>query len=95
MTALKTGTDGAGTIPVSPAVSVELENRSRIDANAVCEGDGLAPNENTRKALVLQGFAGENGEIGIRTLDTDLTPYNGLANRRLQPLGHLSGGFKH
>ena len=31
-----------------------------------------------------------NGERGIRTLDTGLTPYNGLANRRLQPLGHLS-----
>src|SRR5437763_7610111 len=32
-----------------------------------------------------------NGERGIRTPDTGLTPYNGLANRRLQPLGHLSG----
>src|SRR3954464_4001044 len=31
-----------------------------------------------------------NGEAGIRTPDTGLTPYNGLANRRLQPLGHLS-----
>ena len=27
---------------------------------------------------------------GIRTLDTALQPYNGLANRRLQPLGHSS-----
>ena len=34
--------------------------------------------------------AGFNGETGIRTPDTGLTPYNGLANRRLQPLGHLS-----
>src|SRR5688500_2961407 len=32
----------------------------------------------------------ENGEAGIRTRDRGLTPYNGLANRRLQPLGHLS-----
>ena len=32
-----------------------------------------------------------SGETGIRTPDTGLTPYNGLANRRLQPLGHLSG----
>ena len=31
-----------------------------------------------------------SGETGIRTPDTGLTPYNGLANRRLQPLGHLS-----
>jgi hypothetical protein len=30
------------------------------------------------------------GEAGIRTLDTALRPYNGLANRRLRPLGHLT-----
>ena len=34
---------------------------------------------------------GSGGEGGIRTLDTGVSPYNGLANRRLQPLGHLSG----
>src|SRR5579872_3061134 len=28
------------------------------------------------------------GAGGIRTLDTAFQPYNGLANRRLQPLGH-------
>ena len=31
-----------------------------------------------------------HGEGGIRTPDKDFSPYNGLANRRLQPLGHLS-----
>ena len=31
---------------------------------------------------------------GIRTLDRALQPYNGLANRRLQPLGHVSKGDK-
>ena len=30
------------------------------------------------------------GEMGIRTPDRAFRPYNGLANRRLQPLGHLS-----
>jgi hypothetical protein len=35
--------------------------------------------------LTLDGGAG-----GIRTLDRALQPYNGLANRRLQPLGHSS-----
>src|ERR1700694_334047 len=30
------------------------------------------------------------GAGGIRTLDRALQPYNGLANRRLQPLGHSS-----
>ncbi len=39
-----------------------------------------------------KGFSSESGERGIRTPGTGLTPYNGLANRRLQPLGHLSGG---
>src|SRR5215471_3949667 len=30
------------------------------------------------------------GEAGIRTLGTTFGSYNGLANRRLQPLGHLT-----
>ena len=34
------------------------------------------------------------GEAGIRTLDTGFGPYNGLANRRLQPLGHLTADGK-
>ena len=35
-------------------------------------------------------FSGETGEGGIRTRDTGANPYNGLANRRFQPLTHLS-----
>ena len=34
------------------------------------------------------------GGRGIRTPDRDLNPYNGLANRRLQPLGHPSAGTR-
>jgi hypothetical protein len=34
--------------------------------------------------------SGNGGAGGIRTLDTAFQPYNGLANRRLQPLGHSS-----
>ena len=34
------------------------------------------------------------GERGIRTLDTRNTSYDGLANRCLQPLGHLSNKLK-
>src|SRR5437879_10795486 len=37
---------------------------------------------------VLKGF----GEGGIRTLGTGFHQYNGLANRRFQPLTHLSNG---
>ena len=35
--------------------------------------------------------SGTGGERGIRTPGRGVSPYNGLANRRLQPLGHLSG----
>ena len=35
-------------------------------------------------------FSAAGGDGGIRTLDRALQPYNGLANRRLQPLGHVS-----
>ena len=35
-------------------------------------------------------FLKAGGAGGIRTLDRALQPYNGLANRRLQPLGHSS-----
>ena len=43
--------------------------------------------------LLLEGCRDlTGGEAGIRTLDTGVSPYNGLANRRLQPLGHLPTG---
>jgi hypothetical protein len=35
----------------------------------------------------------KSGAGGIRTLGTVLKPYNGLANHRLQPLGHSSYYF--
>ena len=38
------------------------------------------------------GFRTSGGEGGIRTLGTGVSPYNGLANRRIRPLCHLSGG---
>ena len=37
----------------------------------------------------------DGGDGGIRTLDTPLQAYNGLANRRLQPLGHVSGRHRY
>jgi hypothetical protein len=43
----------------------------------------------SRSNLSIAG-KGVGGAGGIRTLDTALQPYNGLANRRLQPLGHSS-----
>jgi hypothetical protein len=43
--------------------------------------------------LFILGGRESGGERGIRTLDRAFQPYNGLANRRLQPLGHLSGAI--
>jgi hypothetical protein len=37
------------------------------------------------------GVKKPGGEGGIRTLGTGVSPYNGLANRRIRPLCHLSG----
>ena len=35
-------------------------------------------------------YGSSGGEGGIRTLGTGVSPYNGLANRRIRPLCHLS-----
>jgi hypothetical protein len=43
--------------------------------------------------MVLRRAMVAGGERGIRTLGRGVSPYNGLANRRLQPLGHLSGVY--
>ena len=48
---------------------------------------GLVPARHPKPVKAEGGGAG-----GIRTLDRALQPYNGLANRRLQPLGHSSVG---
>src|SRR6478672_1570756 len=45
------------------------------------------------ESALLEGLTESGGEGGIRTPDRGVSPYNGLANRRLQPLGHLSGGY--
>ena len=47
-----------------------------------------------KPASVASVLAKVGGEAGIRTLGTTLRSYNGLANRRLQPLGHLTATRK-
>ncbi len=55
-------------------------------------GTGLSPMSQVRPVTYVFGpdKAKGGGAGGIRTLDRALQPYNGLANRRLQPLGHSS-----
>ena len=55
-------------------------------------GTRLSPMSQVRSVTHVSGLdkAKAGGDGGIRTLDRALQPYNGLANRRLQPLGHVS-----
>ena len=52
--------------------------------------ESLARHERTCGSRERDAGESNGGEAGIRTLDTGFGPYNGLANRRLQPLGHLT-----
>ena len=52
-------------------------------------GDGRSGSKTINESGGITG-----GEAGIRTLDRAFRPYNGLANRRLQPLGHLTAQAK-
>ena len=63
---------------------------SRDDAQKTDAIEQAPGNENARKSQENRGFSGDNGEVGIRTRGTAMKPYNGLANRRFQPLSHLS-----
>jgi hypothetical protein len=68
--------------------------RTVVVPNSRCSRRGSATSSATRSARVVTRVLGQKqdgGDGGIRTLDRALQPYNGLANRRLQPLGHISG----
>ena len=51
-------------------------------------GNDIGNLKDNKKAPLKELFNG--GDRGIRTLDKALQPYDGLANRCLQPLGHVS-----
>src|SRR6266404_4662216 len=53
-------------------------------------GGHPASREGTCQSCEARSAKQDGGAGGIRTLDRALQPYNGLANRRLQPLGHSS-----
>ena len=53
--------------------------------------DGTNAGESKTCCASVHCDSSSNGEGGIRTLDTGVHPYDGLANRWFQPLTHLSG----
>ena len=84
-------------LPPPPPSSGELDMGSRPQAAAtvptmssvriaLCMTD--VPFRRTPPSRLLPRSPAGEGEI--RTPDTGFSPYNGLANRRLRPLGHLS-----
>ena len=79
------------------AAHVEIKS-ARRDFEGNLRANGQSKIETLRakqgRAIRYETARPANGEAGIRTRDTGLTPYNGLANRRLQPLGHLSRDFQ-
>jgi len=52
--------------------------------------EGVETNKNPISLSETKDLQGFNGEAGIRTPETVYLPSNGLANRRFQPLSHLS-----
>ena len=102
----KTGTNDsiAGDDPHQyPHLKPHQRQRETVQVNAArCEEEGqhkaaAGDSGDCRNLLFdaalctnMQDGAKENGEGGIRTLGASNNPHDGLANRCLKPLGHLS-----
>src|SRR5262247_3386315 len=84
-----------GTSPTAPALRASI-SASRIQSSSFISGSerGRTSNPRFRRPVLYPLSYGsprkDGGEGGIRTLGTGNPPYAGLANRCLQPLGHLS-----
>ncbi len=75
-----------------PCLCATLSRDSRSDGvQGPHERIGGRPGPEATKSLIRSNLQRQSGgEAGIRTLGRGLCPFNGLANRRLQPLGHLT-----
>jgi hypothetical protein len=72
------------------SLSPKLKTNSRgYPDNGVADCERIIA-DNGQTVPAREGQQEDGGAGGIRTLDRALQPYNGLANRRLQPLGHSS-----
>jgi hypothetical protein len=66
--------------------TAQVDCRRRGAADAISAKFDVARRVGNSGRAIFRGC----GEGEIRTPDTGFSPYNGLANRRLRPLGHLS-----
>ena len=78
----------AADVQVAGGRGRESETRRAHGRGRRCEGERGKRDESSASRPSEE--RARHGEGGIRTLDRAFQPYNGLANRRLQPLGHLS-----
>jgi len=99
-----TGTDdatadssvGNGGAPVGATEPKTVQFGSTECAQGGNNGEGHSTADSSKdrgmqgQTAVLSDEEGDNGEGGIRTPGTGITQPNGLANRRIQPLCHLS-----
>ncbi len=65
-------------------------NMEKIQSGARADHRCQQNRDSGTKKARLSSDDNENGEGGIRTPGTGVYPYDGLANRCLKPLGHLS-----
>ena len=89
-TARAAGTDDSSLSNLSPSLSPGGGIRcSSVESDGVktASGNDAKTTEDPSKNAV---FEARNGEGGIRTPGTRINEPNGLANRRIQPLCHLS-----
>ena len=75
--------DSEASLPRSPFSAVHLVGQVSRKTGKCC----VFRRQKGRFSLQ---FRLRGGEGGIRTLGTGVSPYNGLANRRIRPLCHLS-----
>ena len=88
--AIATGTDN---VSLSSCLALGCEKRTTSDYTGERKNEKGANSQSAAKATIeaqIPHFCGENGEGGIRTRGAGLYPHDGLANRYLKPLGHLS-----
>src|SRR5664279_373728 len=76
--------------PISGGPAQELRRASTWESPPIGGFPGGSSQSAKKEPALSRGLRLPDGAGGIRTLDRGLSPYVGLANRCLQPLGHRS-----
>ena len=74
---------------------MKLEDRERVDGTRVRPVKNCENATSLRVSQTCSLSIQHNGEGGIRTPGAGVYPHDGLANRCLKPLGHLSRSYQN